>query len=139
MVDFGIRGIDLTYALLEPYAAAILVDAAPRAARPRHALHHRTRAKRNGRRTPLPDGRSAAPRAGQGAALARSMGGAIEKIFIVGCEPRLLDDDDDFGMAMSPPVRAAVDEAATLIESLVLKLCSATGAEPAIIDRRELS
>src|SRR6478672_10064780 len=30
VVDFGIRGLDLTYALLDPYEAAILVDAAPR-------------------------------------------------------------------------------------------------------------
>ena len=29
VVDFGIRGLDLTYALLDPYDAVILVDAAP--------------------------------------------------------------------------------------------------------------
>src|SRR5947209_3209759 len=30
VVDFGIRGLDLTYALLDPYDAVVLVDAAPR-------------------------------------------------------------------------------------------------------------
>jgi hydrogenase maturation protease len=30
VVDFGIRGIDLTYALLDGYDAAVLVDAAQR-------------------------------------------------------------------------------------------------------------
>ena len=30
VVDFGIRGLDLTYALLDPYEAVILVDAVPR-------------------------------------------------------------------------------------------------------------
>ena len=30
VVDFGIRGLDLAYALLDPYQAVILVDAAPR-------------------------------------------------------------------------------------------------------------
>ena len=30
VVDFGIRGLDLTYALLDPYETVILVDAAPR-------------------------------------------------------------------------------------------------------------
>src|SRR5258708_34886 len=30
VIDFGIRGLDLTYALLDGYEVAILVDAAPR-------------------------------------------------------------------------------------------------------------
>src|SRR5947207_12410878 len=34
VVDFGIRGLDLTYALLEGYEAVVLVDAAPRGGRP---------------------------------------------------------------------------------------------------------
>jgi hydrogenase maturation protease len=32
VVDFGIRGLDLTYALLDGYEAVILVDALPRGA-----------------------------------------------------------------------------------------------------------
>ena len=32
--DFGIRGLDLTYALLEPYELTILVDACPRGGEP---------------------------------------------------------------------------------------------------------
>src|SRR5438552_6197047 len=34
VVDFGIRGLDLTYALLDGYETVILVDAAPRGGRP---------------------------------------------------------------------------------------------------------
>src|SRR5689334_8572384 len=34
VVDFGIRGLDLAYALLDGYDAAILVDAAPRGGPP---------------------------------------------------------------------------------------------------------
>ena len=34
VIDFGIRGLDLTYALLDAYEAVILVDAAPRGGRP---------------------------------------------------------------------------------------------------------
>ncbi len=34
VVDFGIRGLDLTYALLDGYEAVILVDAAPRGGPP---------------------------------------------------------------------------------------------------------
>ena len=32
--DFGIRGLDLTYALLDPYDLVILVDACPRGGEP---------------------------------------------------------------------------------------------------------
>jgi hydrogenase maturation protease len=34
VVDFGIRGIDLTYALLDGYRAAVLVDAVQRGGQP---------------------------------------------------------------------------------------------------------
>src|SRR5690348_18485873 len=34
VVDFGIRGLDLAYALLDGYEAVILVDAAPRGGPP---------------------------------------------------------------------------------------------------------
>ncbi len=34
VIDFGIRGLDLTYALLDASEAVILVDAAPRGGRP---------------------------------------------------------------------------------------------------------
>src|SRR5271165_3610783 len=34
VVDFGIRGLDLAYALLDPYDAVILVDAVPRGGQP---------------------------------------------------------------------------------------------------------
>ena len=34
VIDFGIRGIDLTYALLDGYDAAVLVDTAQRGERP---------------------------------------------------------------------------------------------------------
>ena len=50
------------------------------------------------------------------------MGSAVKKIIDLGCEPQLPADDDDFGMAMSSPVQAAVDEAVSLIESLVANL-----------------
>jgi hydrogenase maturation protease len=32
VVDFGIRGLDLAYALMDPYEAVIFVDALPRGA-----------------------------------------------------------------------------------------------------------
>ena len=39
VVDFGIRGLDLTYALLDGYEAVILVDAVPRGQPPGLVVH----------------------------------------------------------------------------------------------------
>lgn len=41
VVDFGIRGIDLTYALLDGCRAAVLVDAHAARRRARYGHHHR--------------------------------------------------------------------------------------------------
>ena len=45
VVDFGIRGLDLTYALLDGYETVILVDAAPRGG---HTLTAKIRESRRG-------------------------------------------------------------------------------------------
>ena len=42
VVDFGIKGLDLTYALLADYTAAILVDAIPRGQAAGHVVCHQT-------------------------------------------------------------------------------------------------
>ena len=50
VVDFGIRGLDLTYALLDGYETVILVDAAPRGGRPaRSTSWNRTAPRGRGR------------------------------------------------------------------------------------------
>src|SRR5688572_21177077 len=86
VVDFGIRGIDLTYALLEDWAAVILVDAVPCGGTPGtlYVLE------------PEPDGEASAAvptvephnlDPGKVLRLARSLGGAVERVLLVGCEP----------------------------------------------------
>src|SRR5262249_2199524 len=54
--------------------------------------------------------------------LAAAMGGRIERLLLVGCEPTPPDDEDDMQMGLSDPVRAAIDEAVGMIESLVARL-----------------
>jgi hydrogenase maturation protease len=131
VVDFGIRGMDLAYALLDPYEALILVDAAPRGKAP-------------GTLTvldatpPATDERVAGARAGHEGVethsmdpvkvlhYARALGAAPVRTFIVACEPeRPAADDDELRMGLSEPVQAAVGEAATLVETLVQQCCSA--------------
>ncbi len=120
IVDFGIRGLDLTYALLEPYEAAILVDAAPRGGTP--GTLYLIAIEPDG-----PPGIEPLSLTAEWHALdpvkvlrlARSMGSTVEKIFLVGCEPQPFEENDDFRQEMSSPVRAAVGEAVGMIESLI--------------------
>jgi hydrogenase maturation protease len=115
--DFGIRGLDLTYALLDPYDLVILVDACPRGAAP-GSLY-----------VIEPDAPDAAPASlethgmnpMQVLRMVKSMGGGMGRILIVGCEPADLGSDDEGKLGLSDPVLAAVDEAIVLIESLVSK------------------
>jgi len=121
VVDFGIRGLDLTYALLEEFEAVILVDATPRGGRP-------------GTLYVIEPEREAAPLNPEAAdlmiethsmdpvkvlRLVAALGGRVERLLLVGCEPTPAGAEEEMALGMSEPVRAAVDEAVGLIESLV--------------------
>ena len=118
--DFGIRGLDLAYALLEDYTAVILVDAAPRGAPPGtlHVLEI-------GEEFVLSEpGSMVEPHSLDPVkvlSMAKSLGGNLQRIYLVGCEP-LTADSEDMRMELSEPVHSAVDEAVQVIESLVDKL-----------------
>jgi hydrogenase maturation protease len=126
VVDFGIRGLDLTYALLADYAAVIFVDAAPRGGVPGTLYLIEPELP-----DPEPPGASLELHSLDPVKvlrLAREMGGKIERMLIVGCEPEPMSPDEDLRMKLSEPVRAAVDEAVKLIESLLNRLNSCTNS-----------
>jgi hydrogenase maturation protease len=118
VVDFGIRGLDLTYTLLEGYEAVILVDAVPRGETPGtlYVLE------------PEPDESVPAQVEAHNLdpvkvlRLAAAMGGKLEHLLLVGCEPAPLGEEGDMQMELSEPVRAAVERAVSLIEELVTRL-----------------
>jgi hydrogenase maturation protease len=121
VVEFGIRGMDLAYALLRDYRAAILVDAAPRGYAP-------------GTLTviePRPPSAGAVDLSTHGMdpvrvlALARELGGVPVRTYVVCCEPEFIPDtgaDEEVVMALSAPVRGAVDAAAGMVRSLVAEI-----------------
>jgi hydrogenase maturation protease len=130
VVDFGIRGLDLAYALLDDYEAVILVDAAPRGGSP-GALY-----------VLEPDWRSAESEEGalveahsmdpvKVLRLAAAMGGRVKRLLLVGCEPTTSQDTEDMQGGLSDPVRAAVEEAIVLVESLVARLLRGESIEVA--------
>ena len=120
VVDFGIRGFDLVYALQDGYETTILVDAFPHGQKPgtvslvepdlealaqddqavidTHGMH------------PINVLR-----------MARTMDVRFKKIFLVGCEPATLGGEEGI-MGLSEPVEAAVEEGTRLVRSLLEKI-----------------
>jgi len=122
VVDFGIRGFDLAYALLDGYDVTIFVDATPRGQEP-GTLY-----------TIEPDV-DEIESIGQGAmvethgmnpmkvlGMVKSMGGQFKRILLVGCEPATFGPEEG-QMGLSPSVGAAVEQAVAVVESLVEKVC----------------
>src|SRR5580658_7894461 len=92
IVDFGIRGIDLVYALLKNWDAAILVDAAPRGKKP-GTLYiiepEMPDLPDTGPQENLMEGHSMDPV--KVLQMVREMGGTLGRILLVGCEPTPID------------------------------------------------
>ncbi|HWG47160.1 MAG TPA: hydrogenase maturation protease [Gemmataceae bacterium] len=121
VVDFGIRGLDLAYALLDGYEAVILVDAVPRG-EPPGTLYVLELARDE---LPVPAGAMIETHNMDPVKvlrLAEAMGGKMERLLLVGCEPTPVDVYEDMQSGLSDPVEATVEEAIRLIESLVARL-----------------
>lgn len=106
VVDFGIRGFDLAFALMDKPELAILVDAVPRGEAPGTLFVIEPE---------LDDVAVSANGHGMDPVtvlrLVRGFGGEVGKILVVGCEPASLDE----GMQLTAPVEAAVEEAIAMI------------------------
>jgi hydrogenase maturation protease len=120
VVDFGIRGLDLAYALLDGYEAVILMDALPRGGDPGtlYLIEPEQEAPEPGTGPPI-EAHSLDPV--KVLRLVAALGGRVERLLVVGCEPAPLDPDE-MQDGLSEPVRAAVDGAVSLVESLVGRL-----------------
>ena len=118
--DFGIRGFDLAYALLDPWDTIMIVDALPRgqAAGTLYVVE--------------PDLAALGSTASADTAinphgmdpvrvlsLAASIGAISAKVLVVGCEPHDFGDEVEGRMGLSSPVQAAVEEASNMIEELI--------------------
>ena len=120
VVDFGIRGFDLTFALLDGYDLTILVDASQRGGKPGtlSVLEPSLAAADDSNRFPAEiETHGLVP--SKALELAGVMGGKLGEIRLVSCEPATLGDAADGRMGLSAPVKNAVAEALDLIESLI--------------------
>jgi len=122
--DFGIRGLDLAYALQEDFAAAVLIDALSRGgeAGSLHVLEPDLDADATGETL---DAHVMDPV--RVLRLARALGRVPPTLVIVGCEPLTIEGGEalaDDLVALSPPVRAAVEPAAAVVKRIVRNLTS---------------
>jgi hydrogenase maturation protease len=116
--EFGIRGIDFVYALLDGYDTAILVDAVARGGPP-------------GRLYVLEPEVPAASDAGpigfdphrldpaRVMAFVRAITDRLTLLRVVGCEPAQIPSDAEPTMGLSEAVQASVEPAVDLVASLV--------------------
>jgi hydrogenase maturation protease len=116
--DFGIRGMDLAYALMEPYEIVVFVDAVPRGEEPGTVYLIEAEVSEEGEVALDTHGMDPV----SVIRLARLLGAEIPRTLVVGCEPKVVftgEDYDDMLMELSEPVQEAVDEAVKLVESIV--------------------
>jgi hydrogenase maturation protease len=116
VVDYGIRGLDLAYALLEPYDTVIFVDAVARGGAP-GTVYLLQPVESDARAETGLDPHSMDPV--HLLAMARSLGEVTAEIFIVGCEPLDFGDELEGRMELSEPVALAVPEAARAVLALM--------------------
>jgi hydrogenase maturation protease len=122
VADFGIRGFDLAYALMDGYETTILLDAYPGEGKPGTLFVVEPDLQEF-------DAAGTAPGFVEPHAMnllsvlrmATSMGGQLKRILVVGCVPATLGPEEG-ELGLSEPVAAAVDEAMKLIDSLVTRI-----------------
>ena len=120
VVDFGIRGMVLAYALQEDYEVVVFVDAIPRGEKPGTVYLLEPEIEEDGKVVLDTHGMDPV----KVIKLSRALGAKPTRTLVVGCEPQVVlsgEDYDDMLMELSDPVHAAVEEAAKLVESLVEK------------------
>ncbi|MEP6662671.1 MAG: hydrogenase maturation protease [Verrucomicrobiota bacterium] len=118
--DFGIRSYDLAYALTEDYDATILIDATSRGEKPGTVfLIEPDLSRLNELETSTVDPHSMNPVTVL--QLAQSLGTISGKLFLVGCEPAVLENDNG-EITLSEPVRAAISPAIEMVTSLIAEL-----------------
>ncbi len=126
--DYGIRGYDLAYEILDGHDTVVLIDATQRQDAPGtlYVIEADPDAS-------MPDV-DADPSHGQGAFqghlmtpsavfhLVRTMGGTMRRVIVVGCEPATFGPENVGQMELSAPVAAAVPGAVAAVERVVREL-----------------
>lgn len=126
LMDAGIRGLDLTYALLSDYDAAILVDAAMRGGEPGtlYVLDPDAPEQPQSDDETNPAGLLDAHAMDPVKVLAfvRDSGSPLRALRVLGCEPLTFGSDEAPMLGLSAPVRAVVPAAVDQVFTLLAEL-----------------
>ena len=121
VVDYGIRGMDLAYALLDDWDAAVLLDAAPRGGAPGtlYVIEPSIGVDEVAVETHGMDPVMVL-------ALVQALGGAPPRTLVVGCEPltRMTGEEDEIVAELTEPVRTALDAGERLVVELLEDITS---------------
>lgn len=116
--DYGIRSYDLAYAMLEPNDAVILIDAVPRGEEPGTLCLLELEINRLDN-AGIESVNAHAMNPVAVLQLVRSLGGSPREIYLVGCEPAVLETND---LGLSKKVQTAVPLALEMIREMIGKL-----------------
>jgi hydrogenase maturation protease len=119
VVDYGIRSLDLAFALTEGPDVTILIDACRRGLAPGTLFVLEPEVNAVDVPESPPDAHAMNPLVV--IRMAQSMGGPLKKLLLVGCEPQTLGPEEG-QMGMSACVESAVDGAVDLAMSLVQQI-----------------
>ncbi len=120
VVDFGIRGLDLAYALQDDYETTILIDAYPHGQPPGTV----SVVEPDVNEISASPGNFVEPHSLHPMSVLRmayAMNGPLKRVLLVGCEPATLGGEEG-RMGLSEPVTTAVREAAKTTETLVKRI-----------------
>jgi hydrogenase maturation protease len=118
--DFGIRGMDLAFAMQDGYDAVVLLDSTAHGQPP--GTLYVIEAEAEPEVPVTPDAHGMDPVAVLG--LVRAFGSVPPRTYVVGCEPqsRITADGEDLVVRLSEPVRAALDPAINLVKALLQEI-----------------
>lgn len=120
VTDFGIRSYDLAYAIMDGTDVTVLVDAMPQGEPPGTVtLLEPDLTELDALEGAVVNGHSMNPMLVL--QLVRSLGGDLRRLYVVGCEPAVLEPEEGH-LGLSPVVQAAVPTAVSMVHSLVADL-----------------
>ena len=122
LIDYGIRGLDLTYALLDNPDLVILIDATPQGCTPGtlYTIEPELDEPDSTGMTQNDALEAHGMNPARVLCTALAMGAKPGRVLLVGCEPGDLGGEEGW-MGLTPPVAAALNGAADMVEELICR------------------
>jgi len=127
VVDFGIRGYDFAFALMDGYEATIMVDAVKRGGTP--GTLYLIEVDPNGLAGDSSPADAHAMNPFRVVQFAKQMGGEMGRVLLLGCEAESFGSEEEGAMGLSAPVEAAIEPTVSRVRGLVESIlaCQAVG------------